>query len=206
MTDKLKAQVSAFVDDELLEAESELLIRRLCSDAELRKVAARYTLIGDAIRGSLHEIRADLAGNIMQVIENEALEESVAQKGAPRWPRALGGGLVAAAVAAVAVFSLQPAETPDSAPPIAVVVPEDNPAPDVFQPDGVPAAVRQASNQSQLDRYLLRHNQFATNTGRQQVLIYRSMGKASTPQQDAGSDGETSGTSTPPEKQTDQQP
>lgn len=189
MTDKLKAQVSAFVDDELLDAESELLIRRLCSDGELRQVAARYTLMGDAIRGSLHEIRADLAGNIMQVIENEARESSEPVS-RPRWPRAVGGGVVAAAVAAVAVLSLQPADGPIERPEEAsIVVPETTPNQGQLRIDGVPSGIMQAGNQSQLDRYLLRHNQYATNTGRQQVLIYRSMGDASTATaKDAASD------------------
>ena len=183
MTDKLKSQVSAFVDDELLEAESELLIRRLCSDTELRRTAARYTLIGDAIRGSLHEIRADLAGNIMQVIENEPLATPEPAARTAKWPKALGGGLLAATVAAVAVFSLRPAPGPTTPPATAdvdvgeesIVVPPINDQVEPFQRAMAPA-ISPAGNQTQLDRYLLRHHQYATATGRQGVLTYRSMG------------------------------
>ena len=50
MNDTIKMQISAFIDDELPENESELLLRRLSQDAELRRVVARYLEIGRNIR------------------------------------------------------------------------------------------------------------------------------------------------------------
>ena len=46
-------QLSVWLDDELDERESEMLVRRLMKDPELRDTAARYCLIGDAARNEL---------------------------------------------------------------------------------------------------------------------------------------------------------
>lgn len=191
MTDKLKAQVSAFLDDELLEEESELLVRRLCNDEELRQTALRYTLIGDAMRGSLHQIDAGLAGNIRRFIDEEPDAPAVAEvarvtqasRSGSLW-RAAGGSLIAATVAAVALFTVQqlrapgpgdasvagvlPAEAP-------IVVPLDTATPNDPFTRAAPAPVSQAGLQNRMNRYLIRHNQYATTTGRQGVLTYLSM-------------------------------
>ena len=53
MNDKTRDQMSAFLDDELPEAEAELLLRRLESDAGLRRAAESYLLVGQAMRGEL---------------------------------------------------------------------------------------------------------------------------------------------------------
>ena len=39
MTDTINGQISAFIDDELMTEESELLVRRLCNDEELRQTS-----------------------------------------------------------------------------------------------------------------------------------------------------------------------
>ena len=103
MTDALNSQVSAFIDDELRDGEGELLIRRLCSDDKLRQTAARYALIGNAVRGSMEAIRADLSGNIMRAIESDTegqqeVQPAALQAGA-RWLKPLAGGAIAATVA-----------------------------------------------------------------------------------------------------------
>ena len=50
MNDALKMQISAFVDGELPENESELLLRRLSQDISLRQQVAEYIEIGRQIR------------------------------------------------------------------------------------------------------------------------------------------------------------
>ncbi|MEM9401754.1 MAG: RseA family anti-sigma factor [Pseudomonadota bacterium] len=57
MTDAINMQLSAFVDGELSDAESELLIRRIGRDAELRATVAEYHAIGRIMRAE-----AELAG------------------------------------------------------------------------------------------------------------------------------------------------
>ena len=51
MNDAIKTQISAFVDGELPDNESEMLLRRLSQDLELRQQAAEYFAIGRAMQG-----------------------------------------------------------------------------------------------------------------------------------------------------------
>ena len=50
MNETLKMQISAFVDGELPDNESELLLRRLSQDAAMRQQVAEYLRIGRLIR------------------------------------------------------------------------------------------------------------------------------------------------------------
>ncbi len=51
MNDAIRMQISAFVDGELPQNESELLLRRMCQDRELRQQAAEYLSMGRVMRG-----------------------------------------------------------------------------------------------------------------------------------------------------------
>ncbi len=52
MSEQIREQVSAFLDGELPNSETELLLKRLTRDAELRESFGRYALIGEAMRGA----------------------------------------------------------------------------------------------------------------------------------------------------------
>ena len=51
MTDRIKEQLSTFLDGELPEPETALLLKRLERDDELRGALSRYSLIGAVLRG-----------------------------------------------------------------------------------------------------------------------------------------------------------
>src|SRR5271155_5492015 len=51
MSEQIREQVSAFLDGELPNSETELLLKRLTRDGELRESFGRYALIGEAVRG-----------------------------------------------------------------------------------------------------------------------------------------------------------
>lgn len=190
MTDTINGQISAFIDSELMTEESELLVRRLCNDEELRRTAARYTLIGDAIRGSLQEIEADLNGAIMNAIEREPQPET-APVAAPAdsgfdFRRLAGGGAVAAAVAVLAVLTFR-TDGPDNAP-LAVDTLNDSQAIFAQQGEVVPSndvastlgmlpapGLQRAGTPSQLSNYVLLHNQYSQRTMRQGPLVYRTV-------------------------------
>ncbi|MEO1574764.1 MAG: sigma-E factor negative regulatory protein [Pseudomonadota bacterium] len=192
MTDTINGQISAFIDDELMTEESELLVRRLCNDEELRQTAARYTLIGDAIRGSLQEIEADLNGTIMNAIEREpqpeveAVEAQRAQGGLD-WRRLAGGGAVAAAVAVMAVLTFRtdvPTSTPlsvstEAMDAQAILAEQGEVVPSNDEASGLgvlPApGLQRASTTSQLSNYVLLHNQYSQRTMRQGPLVYRTV-------------------------------
>ena len=52
MSEQIREQVSAFLDGELPNSETELLLKRLTRDGELRESFGRYALIGEAVRGT----------------------------------------------------------------------------------------------------------------------------------------------------------
>lgn len=114
MNDTIRMQISAFIDGELPDNESELLLRRLSQDAELRQVVARYMQIGRNMR---HD--AELPGMTQlrhRVAEELGAEPHVAAVAikAPgnRYVKPLAGFAVAASVAVLAIFGLQQTNAP----------------------------------------------------------------------------------------------
>lgn len=112
MNDALRMQVSAFVDGELPENETELLLRRLSQDAALRQLVAQYLVIGRAIRREreipgMHELR----GRISNALGQEPVETvpSVGRRPA-RYLKPAAGLAIAASVAAMAVVGLRALE------------------------------------------------------------------------------------------------
>jgi negative regulator of sigma E activity len=84
MTDKaipaIGEQLSAWLDDELPAAEQELLLARLCLDTteseSRRRTLVRYTLIGDALRGSPVLVPSSLVARVREGIESSPHPES----------------------------------------------------------------------------------------------------------------------------------
>jgi sigma-E factor negative regulatory protein RseA len=110
MSEQIREQVSAFLDGELPDSETELLLKRLTRDGELRESFGRYALIGEAVRGTSRGfLTKGFAGRINFAIDGEPVPANghVAHTRAPRWWRSFAGVAVAAGVAAVAVVALQ---------------------------------------------------------------------------------------------------
>lgn len=109
MNDALKEQISAFVDGELSEHETELLLRRLAQDSDLRDAVSRYMEIGRQLRRE-PEVpgMANLRGRIAQALDGqEASEVSPGRPAMVRHVRPVAGVAVAASVAIVALIGLQ---------------------------------------------------------------------------------------------------
>src|SRR5579863_6002090 len=110
MSEQIREQVSAFLDGELPDSETELLLKRLTRDGELRESFGRYALIGESIRGTSRGLLTKgFAGRVNMAIDGEpvAAVGQVHESRAPRWWRPFAGAAVAAGVAAVAVVALQ---------------------------------------------------------------------------------------------------
>jgi sigma-E factor negative regulatory protein RseA len=110
MSEQIREQVSAFLDGELPSSETELLLKRLTRDGELRESFGRYALIGEAIRGKSGALLTKgFAGRVNVAIDGEAVPANgrAALTGASRWWRPVAGFAVAAGVAAVAIVALQ---------------------------------------------------------------------------------------------------
>ena len=110
MSEQIREQVSAFLDGELPDTETDLLLKRLTRDGELRESFGRYALIGEALRGSGSQILSrGFASRVNLAIDGEPAQ--VAAHAPPArasgWWRPLAGVTVAAGVAAVAIVALQ---------------------------------------------------------------------------------------------------
>ena len=127
MSEQIREQVSAFLDGELPNSETELLLKRLTRDAELRESFGRYALIGEALRGnSPGMLSKGFSSRVNRAIDGEPMPAAAQPQSArsPRWWRPLAGVGLAAGVAAVAIVALQQrAAAPNIAqlPPAAVV-------------------------------------------------------------------------------------
>lgn len=110
MNETLKEQISAYVDGELPDGESELLVRRLSQDPSLRDLADSYLAIGRAIRGEVSMPRvAGLRERIAQNLGSETPQpaEAAPAQASNRYLRPIAGVGIAAAVAVLALLGLQ---------------------------------------------------------------------------------------------------
>ncbi|MEM1437587.1 MAG: sigma-E factor negative regulatory protein [Pseudomonadota bacterium] len=111
MTEEIQEQISAFIDGELPEAEAELLVRRLATDATLRAEAERQMRLSQAIRGEASVADAGFSARVLAAIHDEpTLDEAAEVTTAPAqrggWMRMAAGGGIVAGVAAVALLAL----------------------------------------------------------------------------------------------------
>jgi sigma-E factor negative regulatory protein RseA len=110
MSEQIREQVSAFLDGELPSTETELLLKRLTRDGELRESFGRYALIGEALRGGRQTLLTKgFSSRVNLAIDGEPVPASGAGglKPAARWWRPFAGAAVVAGVAAVAIFAMQ---------------------------------------------------------------------------------------------------
>jgi sigma-E factor negative regulatory protein RseA len=116
MNEELDSQLSAMFDDELPEAECQLLARRLSRDDALKGRWRRYAVIGAAVRTE-RSVRMDvrletnLASRVSAAISAEPTLEGGAvaegktrRAGSFRWWQPVAGGAIAAGVAAMSVL------------------------------------------------------------------------------------------------------
>jgi sigma-E factor negative regulatory protein RseA len=116
MSEQIREQVSAFLDGELPNSETELLLKRLTRDPELRESFGRYALIGESLRGgSSAHLSQGFTSRVNRAIDGEPPAVAYPQPIANRfgkWWRPFAGAGVAAGVCAVAVIALQQRQVP----------------------------------------------------------------------------------------------
>lgn len=112
MTEEIQEQISAFIDGELPNAEGELLVRRLATDASLREEAARQMRLSQAIRGEASVADTGFSARVLAAIHDEptledaAAPTAVAPPRSPGWMRMAAGSGIVAGVAAIALLAL----------------------------------------------------------------------------------------------------
>jgi sigma-E factor negative regulatory protein RseA len=186
MTERIKEQLSAFLDGELPEPESALLLKRLERDDELRGALSRYSLIGAVLRsdGDVPAAR-QVAARVSAAIAREPAQAALAVRWGDRRSlvRSAAGLAVAASVAAAALM-LAPGFDSQVAPQPAAVAAElaEAPAPPVAAIDGSaeeagptyttpPAAVAAAGlPPADLANYLVAHYGYASPLVRRSVV------------------------------------
>lgn len=125
MTDRIKEQLSTFLDGELPDQETALLLKRLERDDELRGALSRYSLIGAVLRndGDVPAAR-QVAARVSAAIAREPAQDGTALRipGRGALLRSGGGLAIAAGVAAAAVLLVQQGSLRDEAAPVAAVL------------------------------------------------------------------------------------
>jgi sigma-E factor negative regulatory protein RseA len=171
MSDEIREQLSALVDDELNELERPLLLGRLQRDAGLRERFGRYQLIGEVLRGAGRTATLSVAGRVRDALEREQPGPLVPARRAGYPWKPLAGVGVAASVALVAVLAVTTLR--DSA--------VDNPPP--LASGEAASRVAQADRQreqqwqriepridARLSGYLVNHSEYAASRGMQGVM------------------------------------
>ena len=184
MTDRIKEQLSAFLDGELPDPESALLLKRLERDDDLRSALSRYSLIGAVLRsdGDVPAAR-QVAARVSAAIAKEPFRgvSFFRLAGRAGLARQLAGVSVAAGVALAAVTLVQQVGAGDPAAPEAVVAraevappvePVADEAGDLAVTYTTPAAADGPAPipQAELANYLVAHYGYAS------PLVRRSVG------------------------------
>jgi sigma-E factor negative regulatory protein RseA len=110
MSDQIREQVSAFLDGELPSSETELLLKRLTRDPDLRQSFGRYALIGDTLKAvGGASLSVGFAARVNRTIDGEpaAPVSPAARRPVLRWWKPIASTAVAAGVAGVALVALQ---------------------------------------------------------------------------------------------------
>ena len=180
MSELLREQMSAFVDDALPGEETSLLLHRLESDAALTRAFACYQLIGASMRGEPDA--SALAERVRAVIRGEAIAPSGRSQTWRRMLKPVVGMVTAASVAIVAIMvvrgmgggEIQPSATtvaapgaPANAEPVAYTV----------APRGAADGSGEAAGKARLATYVMRHGNYAIMPN-SPVMNYRSVGVA----------------------------
>ena len=162
MSKETREHISSLMDGEVSREASRFLVRRLGSDEELCATWARYHVARDCLRnpdGGL--AREDLCARVNQALEEEQLPAQ-SRKGLA-WLRPVAGAAIAASVALVAVFAVNPGGNPGVTPTTSMA---GTTAVESFSsPQGLPGSTvaTQAVSTQRMNSYLLRHYQAAGN-------------------------------------------
>jgi sigma-E factor negative regulatory protein RseA len=183
MSDQLYEQISAFVDGELQEHETELLFKRLEREPELRARLVRYSTIGASLREEAGRgVTRSFAARVSAAIASAGAEppgQPLHARLNPRWLRTIAGLGVAATVAAVAILGVQQLQAPVSgaATQVAATSPASQPIFIGDLPSSAPSYTVPAPTTdvplvpaARLTNYVVAHSQYSSAFGRRNML------------------------------------
>jgi len=176
MTEEIREQLSALIDDELSDLERPLLLGRLQRDPELRECLGRYQLIGEVLRGAGKTSTLSVAGRVQQAVDREAAiaprRARPARLAAVRW-KALGGIGVAASVAVLAILGIT--NLRDSGSDSVPVLASGGTAPQLAAGGAAPGGQWdriETPIDQRLSGYLVNHSEYAASRGVHGVMPY----------------------------------
>ena len=126
MSDEIREQLSALLDDELSASERPLLLARLERDVELSECLGRYELISEVMRGGGDRAALGIAQRVQAALAEERPLEAAGgidmRRAMAMW-KPVAGIAVAASVALVAVLTVSSLrdDTPDKVPAVAAL-------------------------------------------------------------------------------------
>src|SRR5271167_2575752 len=177
MSEQIREQVSAFLDGELPDSETELLLKRLTRDGELRESFGRYSLIGEALRGSSSDrVTKGFAAGVNLAIDGEPVQVAAhaREQRATHWWRPLVGVGVAAGVSTVAIVALQQRTIAPRVPAVAAVTAVPSAAagrePLSYTVPATSAEAPVAMARGRLANYVLAHSRYSSGLGQRGVL------------------------------------
>jgi len=176
MSELLREQMSAFVDDALPSEETALLLRRLHEDAELTRAFACYHLIGATMRQEPDA--SSLAERVRTALRDETIAPSRQTRAWQRLLKPALGVAVAASVAVVAITALRVNDSGSTAPVVstagmtAIRAPE--PASYTVAPAHTTEAPSEVAGRARLVKYVMRHGNYA-NMPNSPVMNYRGV-------------------------------
>jgi len=196
MTDKLNEQVSALLDNELSDHESDSVLAKISQDSDLQQCWERYHMIGDVMRGETLNLQAgEISERVKKEIDSEPAIISIPKKSKSRswksnWIKPAAGAALAASVATVVVLnttdligldeSAQSAKvasiSPNPAPSIVTVANVNSSVP-IQAPRQTPPGTRwknlkEPSLQSRLNSYLVNHSEYVAPGAGMGVMPY----------------------------------
>lgn len=201
MSDPVKEQLSACLDGELPEAELDLLLKQLGRDPHLRLAMGAYARVGEVLRAERPvTASAGFAARVSAAIAAET--QQIEAPAAPRVSSAVLrrfkpaiGVAIAAGVAALAVFLVEPGIAP-SGQVAQIVVPEsDVNAARTADQSSYTVPTNTASTPfvpaARLTNYVVAHSEYSSPLGRRTVLSgVLSEGEAQAESQEAAADSD----------------
>lgn len=194
----LQSQVSAFVDDELSPAETDLFVRRLVKDSELKQTLGRYQLMGEALRAPsaarprrTSQVSRSFSARVAAALENDAASAPIAAPAVkignqPRWLKSVGGVAIAASVALVAVLAVrnQPVVAPTTTAAVETLKPVVLTAQrlDSYVVPSVANAPTAPLPATRLTNYVVAHSEFSSPLGRRNVMTGLMAGEQPVPE------------------------
>jgi sigma-E factor negative regulatory protein RseA len=167
-------QLSAYMDDELGADSADKLVKQLHEDDALKEKWARYHLVRDIVK---RETAADLAHNLAErvslAIDNEPVilaPGRLDRKPVSAFARQVAGLAVAASITAITILTIQ--EVNKEIQPAANQVAVAKSGNTWIRAAGTHWNVDEPSIESQLNAYIVKHNEYATSASMRGMMPY----------------------------------